>query len=337
MLVIEAEKAASDLISSVLGARDYEVVVCDSAREGFARACEWMPDCIVCDVDLPDIDGFYVARRIRTEHTSVAVTPFLFLTEAEDRESRLQGFHVGADAYLTKPLTEKEVVAQIEALMDMARRLKVRRDSFLEVGPSSHPGPVAFRGDIAQMSLPTVLTILEMERRSGVLKIASTMGRTAVLTLAGNGGFGECSLRGENATAIQVLREAMTWKKGRFWFKPNESRPTSPGRSSIGQTLLEALRLEDESEVDAIDVEFNSPTSKKHQLLESEGRDAAANVDAPVEELPAEAVKSAKPPPPPPVKKPSPPKVASAPKSEPEADKPEKETSTDDVDESWDA
>jgi CheY-like chemotaxis protein len=323
VLVIEADKTASDLLATVLGGRDYEVVICESAREGFAKACEWMPDCIICGVELPDIDGFYVARRIRTEHTSVAVTPFLFLTEAEDRESRLQGFHVGADAYLTKPLTEKEVVAQVEALMDMARRLRVRRDSFLEVGPSSHPGPVAFRGDIAQMSLPTVLTILEMERRSGVLKIASTMGRTAVLTLAGNGSFGECSLRGQSATPIQVLREAMTWKKGRFWFKPSETGPAPPGRGSIGQMLLEALRLDDESEVDAIDVDFNSPTSKKHPVLKSDGPSAPVEIEAtPVEDPP---VQTAKPPKPPPPKKPAPPKP-----------EPEKEPSADDVDDSWD-
>jgi two-component system OmpR family response regulator len=129
VLIIEADEWESALLATFLGDAGYEVHVAAEAREGFDKVRELMPDCILCDVSLPDIDGFWVARRVRTESSRVATTPFLFLTEADDVEARLQGLHVGADLYLTKPLRNDEVVAQVGALIDMANRLRKTRDS----------------------------------------------------------------------------------------------------------------------------------------------------------------------------------------------------------------
>jgi CheY-like chemotaxis protein len=270
VLVIEADEKLSASLVKVLGERGYHAEAASTARDGYRLACETQPDCILCNVDLPDIDGFYVARRIRTETSSVSTTPFLFLITGDDADARVQGLHVGADTYLTAPFTEAEVVAQIDALIQMAARLRARRDSFLENGPSSHPGvSVAFHGDLAQMSLPTVLTILEMERRSGKLKVVSSDGRSGVLTLTGSGGFGPCSLAGGDARPIEVLREVLQWKKGRFSFKPRafKDEKASGARFSIGQTLLEALRLDDESEAAAVDVDFS--VESKRMIIEA--------------------------------------------------------------------
>src|SRR6201996_8621279 len=76
---------------------------------GLAAACGQGPDCIVCDIDLPDSDGSAVARHVRTHPSRVSVTPFLFLSGLDDEASRLEGFHVGADVYITKPFRVDEV------------------------------------------------------------------------------------------------------------------------------------------------------------------------------------------------------------------------------------
>ena len=245
ILIIEQDEWESTLLSKFLGEAGYEVHVATEARAGFDKVRSLQPDCILCDVNLPDIDGFWVARRVRTEPSRVATTPFLFLTNAEDTESRLQGLNVGADIYLTRPLRDEEVVAQVGALIDMANRLRKQRESFSSEGPISSAG-AAFTGDIAQMSVATVLTLLELERRSGHLKVSSETARIAILELF-EGTLSAASLDDKPAEPTSVLRETLRWKKGRFSFRNMAVTAQSGTRQTIGGLLIEAMRLEDEA------------------------------------------------------------------------------------------
>jgi len=246
ILIIEQDEWESTLLAKFLGEAGYEVHLANEARAGFEKVRALQPDCILCDVNLPDIDGFWVARRVRTEPSPVATAPFLFLTNAEDTESRLQGLNVGADIYLTRPFHDEEVVAQVSALLDMANRLREQRDSFTSDGPISSPG-AAFTGDVAQMSVATVLTLLELERRSGHLKVRSDSGKIALLELQ-QGTLAGATMDELLAEPTSVLRETLRWKKGRFTFRSAEPMPASGGpRQAIGGLLIEAMRLEDEA------------------------------------------------------------------------------------------
>ncbi len=245
ILIIEQDEWESTLLAKFLGEAGYEVHVAGEARLGFDKVRELQPDCILCDVNLPDIDGFWVARRVRTEPSPVATAPFLFLTDADDHESRLQGLNVGADVYLTRPFRNEEVVAQVGALFDMANRLRKQRESFSSEGPISTTG-AAFQGDIAQMSVATVLTLLELERRSGHLKVRSDIGRIAMLEL-NEGSLAGATLDDQAAEPTLVLRETLRWKKGRFTFRSAEMVALGGTRQTIGGLLIEAMRLEDES------------------------------------------------------------------------------------------
>ncbi len=245
VLIIEAEEWEAALLTRFLSEAGYEVHVAGEARAGFDKIRELQPDCILCSVNLPDIDGFWVARRVRTEPTRVATTPFLFLTEADDSESRLQGLNVGADLYLTKPFRNDEVVAQVGALIDMANRLRKQRDSFSSDGPASSIAGAAFTGDIAQMSVATVLTLLELERRSGRLKVRGD--RVALLELT-EGKFAAGTLDDQPWNSTELLREVLRWKKGSFSFRGSQGTASDSGeQQKIGGLLLEAMRLEDES------------------------------------------------------------------------------------------
>jgi two-component system OmpR family response regulator len=241
VLIIEHDEWESALLAKFLGEAGYEIHVASEARAGFEKVRELLPDCVLCNVDLPDVDGFWVARRVRSEPTKVASAPFVFLTDAEDMESRLQGLNVGADLYLTKPFHNEEVVAQVSALIEMANRLRNQRET--SDGPSSATGNAAFQGDIAQMSVATVLTLLELEKRTGQLKIKTDTG-TAMLELD-DGALASANMEGDKREPIGLLREALHWKKGSFIFR---GAPVKPGiRQTITGLLLEAMRLEDES------------------------------------------------------------------------------------------
>jgi DNA-binding response OmpR family regulator len=245
ILIIEQDEWESTLLAKFLAEAGYEVHLATEARAGFDLVRTLQPDCILCDVNLPDIDGFWVARRVRTEPSPVATAPFLFLTNAEDTESRLQGLNVGADIYLTRPFHDEEVVAQVGALIEMANRLRKQREAFTSEGPVSSPG-AAFSGDIAQMSVATVLTLLELERRSGHLKVRSDSGKIAILELE-HGSLAGATLDDQPAEPTPLLRETLRWKKGSFSFRNAEVATPSGPRQTIGGLLIEAMRLEDEA------------------------------------------------------------------------------------------
>jgi len=245
ILIIEHDEWESTLLAKFLAEAGYEVHVASEARAGFDMVRALQPDCILCDVSLPDIDGFWVARRVRTEPSPVATAPFLFLTNAEDTESRLQGLNVGADIYLTRPFRDEEVVAQVGALIEMANRLRSQRESFTSEGPISSPG-AAFMGDIAQMSLATVLTLLELERRTGHLKVRADSGKVALLELQ-QGMLAGALLDEQPVEPTPALREALRWKTGSFTFRNAEISSQTGNRQTIGGLLIEAMRLEDEA------------------------------------------------------------------------------------------
>jgi DNA-binding response OmpR family regulator len=245
VLIIEPDEWVTALLSKYLGDAGYEVHTATGARDGFDKVRELMPECILCDVKLPDIDGFWVARRVRTEPSKVATTPLVFLTEEEDMESRLQGLHVGADLYLSKPFRNEEVVAQVGAMIEMAKRLREAHDSFKAEPPSSS-GSTAFSGDVAHMSLATVLTLLELERRSGTLRVKGDKDQVAVLDLA-EGAFAQASIDDSVWQPTEFMREVLRWKKGTFAFKTAKVESPRGKRQAIGHLLLEAMRLEDEA------------------------------------------------------------------------------------------
>ncbi len=258
VLVIEDDEWVSRLLQSAIQDAGYEVIVCATAKAGLDSAFAQHPNCIVCDIDLPDADGYSVARHVRTHPSRVSVTPFLFLSGLDDEQSRLEGFHVGADVYITKPFRVDEVVAQIDALVQMATRLRARRDSMLSLPPLSGHG-TAIEGDLGQMSIATVLTVLEMERRTGRFEVVSKKRRAHLEIIAGC--VIEGTVGGTKVSALAALRTMLAWSVGRFSFVPSAHRdvPASHNNKSLGAFLIEALRLQDE----AARAELDLPPSRR--------------------------------------------------------------------------
>lgn len=114
ILVIEDEQSARENILELLEAEGFETLGAHNGRVGVTWAWEHKPDLIVCDIIMPEVDGYEVLKLLRQEPIT-ATTPFIFLTAKANKADLRQGMELGADDYLTKPFTKNELFAAIAA------------------------------------------------------------------------------------------------------------------------------------------------------------------------------------------------------------------------------
>jgi DNA-binding response OmpR family regulator len=129
ILIVEDDLDVAEMLNAYFRVQGYEVFTVNWGEDGVRAAQTVLPDLLILDIRLPDIDGYEVARRVRTDrHTSQI--PIIFLTEKRERIDRLQGFEVGADDYITKPFDVQEL------------RLRVR-NALKRVSQASLTNPVS--------------------------------------------------------------------------------------------------------------------------------------------------------------------------------------------------
>ncbi len=117
MLVVEDERAISDLLRMYLTREGFGVHVASDGVSGLAAARALHPVAILLDVGLPGIDGTEVCRHLRSDGNWV---PILFCTARDDEVDRVLGLELGADDYITKPFSPREVVARIKSVVRRA-------------------------------------------------------------------------------------------------------------------------------------------------------------------------------------------------------------------------
>jgi two-component system OmpR family response regulator len=117
VLVVDDEEYITDLLSTSLRFQGFEVATASGGFDALAQAGSFVPELILLDVNLPDIDGFEVCRRLRADGDLV---PVIFLTAQDTKHDLLNGFTKGGDDYMTKPFSLEEVVARIRAVLRRA-------------------------------------------------------------------------------------------------------------------------------------------------------------------------------------------------------------------------
>ncbi len=112
ILVIEDEAAIRENLTDLLEAEGYEVVSAANGRLGVQLARQHLPDLILCDILMPDLDGYGVYQELRQDPVT-AIIPFIYLTAKANQADVRAGMTLGADDYLTKPFTREEVLQAI--------------------------------------------------------------------------------------------------------------------------------------------------------------------------------------------------------------------------------
>jgi DNA-binding response OmpR family regulator len=112
ILIIEDEYAVRENLQEILEMEDFEVFTAENGKVGVQMALEHQPDLIICDVMMPELDGYGVISALRTNPSTFATT-FLFLSANSTPEDKQKGLKLGATDYLTKPFTPREIRSAI--------------------------------------------------------------------------------------------------------------------------------------------------------------------------------------------------------------------------------
>lgn len=134
ILIVEDQSDTAEMLTSYFQAQGYEVTSVGWGEDALDLVAETPPDLVVLDICLPDIDGYEVCRRLRSQRRTANV-PIVFLTEKREREDKLRGLKLGAVDYITKPFDIRELHLRVRNVL---RRTRVDRMSNAVTGL---PGP----------------------------------------------------------------------------------------------------------------------------------------------------------------------------------------------------
>ena len=116
ILVVDDERVVTEVLERYLRREQFEVALAPDGNEALRIAAEWNPDLVVLDLMLPGVDGLEVCRRIRKE----SEMPIIMLTAKGEEADRVVGLELGADDYLVKPFSPRELVARVKAVLRRA-------------------------------------------------------------------------------------------------------------------------------------------------------------------------------------------------------------------------
>ncbi|MGC4376127.1 response regulator transcription factor [Fictibacillus sp. Mic-4] len=114
IMVVEDEQSIATLLKFNLEQAGFEVITASDGKEGLSLAEMEKPDLIILDLMLPEMDGMEVCKQLRQKHIFV---PILMLTAKDDELDKILGLELGADDYMTKPFSPREVLARVKAIL----------------------------------------------------------------------------------------------------------------------------------------------------------------------------------------------------------------------------
>lgn len=131
ILSVDDDPTIRAMIVDILETQDYEIVSAIDGRAGIEAAKNHLPDLIICDVEMPDMNGWGMLEEVRKTQ-ELREIPFIFLTGLNSMKNLRQGMNLGADDYLTKPFTYEELIKAVQTRLERHQMLKEKHQEELE-------------------------------------------------------------------------------------------------------------------------------------------------------------------------------------------------------------
>ncbi|TVQ43605.1 MAG: DNA-binding response regulator [Gloeocapsa sp. DLM2.Bin57] len=123
LLLIDDDPNLILLVKDYLEFRGYHVISAENGRQALDILATEIPDMIICDVMMPEVDGYSLVQKIR-ENSEINAIPIMLLSAKGQSQDRVKGLNIGADVYMVKPFEPEELVAQVESTLKQVNRLK---------------------------------------------------------------------------------------------------------------------------------------------------------------------------------------------------------------------
>jgi DNA-binding NarL/FixJ family response regulator len=140
VLIVDDDPVSLKILSRHLTQHGYRVYTGTSGQEGLSVFSQELPDVIVSDVMMPEMDGFEFCRQLRQLRGGELV-PFIFLSSRGEVDDRVQGYEWGADDYIIKPFEPRELVAKIESQIERSRRTQAEILRLIQKQPAGRVEP----------------------------------------------------------------------------------------------------------------------------------------------------------------------------------------------------
>ncbi len=253
ILVVDNDPWIQRMVATILGRRGHLVTLSGDAKGALACAIKVPPEVVVTSVTLPAIDGWSWVERLRTM-PDMSFTPVIFLSALSGDPAEIRGFELGLDECLPKPFRVEDLEQMVATVLSRARdgssskgaaaRKRVR-SSIPEKPSASHRPLSVVRGLLDEISLPSLLTVLEMERKTGIL-LLEKKDLSARLFLS-KGRIIRAEVDGpQRCSAAVAVYHVLTWTDGQFDFLVGDVGGIDEIQTSTTYLLMEGARRIDE-------------------------------------------------------------------------------------------
>jgi DNA-binding response OmpR family regulator len=238
VLVADDDAWILRMVATVLEKRGFSVETAVDGEEALQRALARTPDLLITDVMMPKMDGWALVRQLRA-HTQLAMLPVIFLTALSSEDDRIRGFRLGADDYVAKPFRFEEL--DLRVTKTLRRTQAVMQETREQLGGSG------LRGDLSQVGLSSLLILVEMERKTGLLKVRAPDEGPSAQVLVRDGRIVHARLDDQDDPVdAECVYYLLTWTAGEFEFISCLVEGADRVNVSTTHLLMEGARLIDE-------------------------------------------------------------------------------------------
>ena len=226
------------MVSTVLEKRGYVVETATDGEEAYGKATKNPPDLLITDVMMPRMDGWALVRALRAR-PEMGLLPVIFLTALSSDDDRIRGFRLGADDYVPKPFRFEELDLRVARIL--------RRTQTMVQDTRDQLGNPGLKGDLAQVGLSALLTLIELERKTGMLTLKNPDNHAAQI-LVREGRVVHARLEdASDPVDVECVYALLQWSGGSFEFLACDVEGPDRVQTPTMHILMEGARLMDEA------------------------------------------------------------------------------------------